>query len=65
MVFHLHFFLTKSKYFFLLAGHRIEIYTNHFKINLCTSPDEIILYQFDVDVEILMSDGLWYSCEKR
>jgi hypothetical protein len=64
MVFHLHFLFTKSKFFFLLAGQRIEIYTNHFKINFCTSPNKIILYQFDVDVEILMSDGSWYSCEK-
>ena len=64
MVFHLHFLLTKSKFFFLLAGHRIEIYTNHFKINFCTSLNKIILYQFDVDVEILMFDPSCYSCEK-
>ncbi|CAF3480027.1 unnamed protein product, partial [Rotaria sp. Silwood2] len=43
----------------LLAGQRIEIYTNHFKINFCTPPNKIILYQFDLGVEVLMSDGSW------
>ncbi|CAF4800502.1 unnamed protein product [Rotaria sp. Silwood1] len=46
------------------AGQLIKIYTNHFTINFCTPPNKIILYQFDVDVEILMSDGSWYSCGK-
>ncbi|CAF4584737.1 unnamed protein product, partial [Rotaria sp. Silwood2] len=41
------------------AGQRIEIYTNHFKINFCTPPNKIILYQFDLGVEVLMSDGSW------
>ncbi|CAF3167345.1 unnamed protein product [Rotaria socialis] len=46
------------------AGQRIEIYVNHFKINFCTPPNKVIVYQFDVDVEILMSDSSWYSCGK-
>ncbi len=64
MVFHLHFLFTKSKFFFLLAGQRIEIYTNHFKINFCTSLNKKNLYQFDVDVEQLMFDPTCDSCEK-
>lgn len=46
------------------AGQRIEVYTNHFKINFSKQANETILYQFDVDVEILMRDGSWRSCKK-
>ncbi|CAF3810043.1 unnamed protein product [Rotaria sp. Silwood1] len=46
------------------AGQLIKIYTNHLTINFCTPPNKIILYQFDVDVEILMSDEKKeYQCE--
>lgn len=46
------------------AGQRLEVYTNHFKINFSKQANETILYQFDVDVEILMRDGSWRSCKK-
>ncbi|CAF1508752.1 unnamed protein product [Adineta steineri] len=45
-------------------GQRIELYTNHFKIEFEKTSEPIILYQFDVDVEILMRDGAWRSCKK-
>jgi len=50
--------------FFLSAGQRIELYSNHFQINFSKQSNETILYQFDVDVEILMRDGSWRSCKK-
>ena len=49
---------------FFLAGQRIDLYTNHFKINFSKRTNETILYQFDVDVELLMRDGSWRSCKK-
>ena len=38
--------------------------TNHFKIEFAQTSEPTILYQFDVDVEILMRDGSWRSCKK-
>ncbi len=49
---------------FLLAGQRAELYTNHFEIKFSKQSNEVILYQFDVDVELLMRDGSWRSCKK-
>ncbi|CAF4641342.1 unnamed protein product, partial [Rotaria sp. Silwood2] len=46
------------------AGQQIELYTNHFRINFSKQSNEIILYQFDVDVELLIRDGSWRSCKK-
>ena len=46
------------------AGQPTEVYTNHFRINFSKQTNEIVLYQFDVDVEILMRDGSWRSCRK-
>ncbi|CAF3792637.1 unnamed protein product [Rotaria socialis] len=46
------------------AGQRFEIYTNHLKIEFSNATESLILYQFDVDVEILMRDGSWRSCKK-
>ncbi|CAF1131852.1 unnamed protein product [Rotaria sordida] len=46
------------------VGQRIELYTNHFRINFSKQVDETIFYQFDVDVELLFRDGLWRSCRK-
>jgi hypothetical protein len=46
------------------VGQRIELYTNHFSINFSKRSNDVILYQFDVDVEILMRDGSWRSCKK-
>jgi hypothetical protein len=46
------------------AGQRTELYTNHFQINFSKQANETILYQFDVDVELLMRDGSWRSCKK-
>jgi len=46
------------------AGQRVELYTNHFRIDFSKRANEAILYQFDVDVEILMRDGSWRSCKK-
>jgi eukaryotic translation initiation factor 2C len=46
------------------VGDRIELYSNHFKIDFSKRSNEVILYQFDVDVEILMRDGSWRSCKK-
>ena len=48
----------------ILVGKRIELLTNHFPIEFSRNSDSIILYQFDVDVEILMRDGSWRSCKK-
>jgi hypothetical protein len=47
-----------------LVGQRIELHTNHFKIEFSKTSEPIILYQFDVDVEILMRDGSWRSCKR-
>ncbi|CAF3441824.1 unnamed protein product [Rotaria sp. Silwood1] len=46
------------------AGQQVELYTNHFRINFSKQSNEIILYQFDVDVELLIRDGSWRSCRK-
>ncbi|CAF4439579.1 unnamed protein product, partial [Rotaria sp. Silwood2] len=46
------------------ADQQIELYTNHFRINFSKQSNEIILYQFDVDVELLIRDGSWRSCKK-
>ncbi|UJR23980.1 hypothetical protein I4U23_026946 [Adineta vaga] len=46
------------------AGQRVELYTNHFQINFSKRANDVILYQFDVDVELLMRDGSWRSCRK-
>ena len=46
------------------AGQRVELYTNHFRLDFSKIAKEMILYQFDVDVEILMRDGSWRSCKK-
>lgn len=46
------------------VGQRIELYTNHFPIKFSKQSHETILYQFDVDVEILLRDGSWRSCKK-
>jgi hypothetical protein len=48
----------------LLVGQRIEVLTNHFKIEFTEKVESIIVYQFDVDVEILMRDGSWRSCKR-
>jgi len=48
----------------ILVGQRVEVFTNHFKIEFSQVSEPIILYQFDVDVEILMRDGSWRSCKK-
>jgi hypothetical protein len=47
-----------------LAGQRIELYTNHFRIEFSKHAKESLLYQFDVDVELLMRDGSWRSSRK-
>ncbi|CAF1268322.1 unnamed protein product [Rotaria sp. Silwood1] len=46
------------------VGQRIELYTNHFKIEFLNINEPIILYQFDVDVEILLRDGSWRPSKK-
>ncbi len=48
----------------ILVGKRVEVLTNHFKIEFDQTSESIILYQFDVDVEILMRDGSWRSCKR-
>ena len=48
----------------LIVGRPIEVLTNHFKIEFSQKSEPIILYQFDVDVEILMRDGSWRSCKR-
>ncbi len=59
----------KIEFFFLilqiiLVGQRVEVFTNHFKIEFSQVSEPIIFYQFDVDVEILMRDGSWRSCKR-
>ncbi|CAF0840758.1 unnamed protein product [Adineta ricciae] len=46
------------------VGQRVELYTNHFKIEFEKDSQSSIVYQFDVDVEILMRDGSWRSCKR-
>ncbi|CAF3451427.1 unnamed protein product, partial [Rotaria sp. Silwood2] len=46
------------------VGQRVEVYTNHFKIEFLNINEGVTLYQFDVDVEILMRDGSWRSSKK-
>ncbi|CAF3707984.1 unnamed protein product [Rotaria sordida] len=46
------------------VGEQTELYTNHFRINFSKESNELVLYQFDVDVELLMRDGSWRSCRK-
>ncbi|UJR24794.1 hypothetical protein I4U23_006169 [Adineta vaga] len=46
------------------VGQRIDIFTNHFKIEFEKNSDSLQLYQFDVDVEILMRDGSWRTSKK-
>ena len=59
------YFTILIRYFdFYLAGQRIDLYTNHFRLEFSKHTQEAILYQFDVDVEILMRDGSWRSCKK-
>ena len=55
-----------TPFFFLifLVGQKVELYTNHFKVDLPKASESVVLYQFDVDVEILMRDGSWRSCKK-
>lgn len=64
----LFFFIFKFKFFLnlilILVGQTIEVYTNHFRINFSKQTNEMILYQFDVDVELLIRDGSWRSCKK-
>jgi hypothetical protein len=42
----------------------VELYSNHFAINYSKRANETILYQFDVNVDILMRDGSWRPCRK-
>ena len=55
---------TNIKFDFILVGQRIDIYTNHFKIEFVNVNQSTILYHFDIDVEILMRNGSWRSCKK-
>jgi len=57
-------FNEKKKPNLFLVGKRIEILTNHFKIELNSTNESQFIYQFDVDVEILMRDGSWRSCKR-
>ena len=45
-------------------GKRIEVLTNHFKIEFLRPIDSQIIHQFDIDVETLLRDGSWRSCRK-
>ena len=45
-------------------GEKIQIQTNHFPIEFLNESDQNLIYQFDIDVEILMRDGFWRSCKK-
>lgn len=45
-------------------GQRVDLYTNHFRLQFSKRTDEVILYQFDVDVELLLRDGTWKSARK-
>jgi len=42
----------------------LNLIKNHWQINFFKQSNEIILYQFDVDVELFMRDGSWRSCKK-
>lgn len=64
MVIYFIFILFKFNLNLILAGQPIEVYTNHFRLNFSKGSSEIILYQFDVDVEVLIRDGSWRSCKK-
>ncbi|CAF3950261.1 unnamed protein product [Rotaria sp. Silwood1] len=44
------------------AGQKVELYTNHFRINFSKQTNELILYQFDF--KLFVRDGLWRSCRK-
>ena len=58
MSFHLSLIIT------IAVGQRVELYTNHFKIEFEKNSQSSMIYQFDVDVEILMRDGSWRSCKR-
>ncbi|CAF0869226.1 unnamed protein product [Rotaria sordida] len=47
------------------SGQRIEVYTNHFQIKFSKQSNKTIFYQFNVDVELLMSGGSWHSCNRH
>ncbi|CAF4145322.1 unnamed protein product, partial [Rotaria sordida] len=44
------------------AGQKVELHTNHFRINFSKQTNELILYQFDF--KLFIRDGLWRSCRK-
>ena len=46
------------------VGQRIDLYTNHFRVDFSSDVNDKLVYQFDVDVEILMRDGSWRSARK-
>lgn len=52
--------------FFIInsEGKRIEVLTNHFRLEFTRSLDSQMIYQFDIDVETLLRDGSWRSCRK-
>ncbi|CAF1053357.1 unnamed protein product [Rotaria sordida] len=50
--------------FFFLAGEQTVVYTNHFSIKFGKPANEVIIYQYDINVKILMSDGSWRTCIK-
>lgn len=45
-------------------GKRIEVLTNHFKIEFTRPIESQMIYQFDIDVETLLRDGSWRSCRR-